>query len=166
MAGWYARAAEIKAANPGMTAAQIGSALGKSSGAVRAALKRMRDTEEEEKDQEHVTGVTKNVTNERNVTPVKKGRPPKVVEAEHIDMVPLVKAARDTAIEAMKNPAVPWNIRAGTAVQIINGPHGQKLAQDLHEDESKEGTTITLPPEVKEAIVAIRQKSRSDGDED
>jgi len=163
MADWYARAAEIKAANPEMTAAQIGSALGKSAAAVRMALKRNRETKEEEN---AVTPVTKNVTDERNVTPGRRGRPPRVVEAEHIDMVPLVKAARDTAIEAMQNPAVPWNIRAGTAVQIINGPHGQRLAQEIDKDGQGEGTTITLPPEVKEAIVAIRQKTRKEREED
>lgn len=154
MADWYARAVELKSANPEMTAAQIGAALGKSASSVRSAIKRMRDQEGVATDE---TDATENVATVRNVTPGHAGRPRLQIDVERIDMTSLIKAARDTAIESMTNENVPWNIRAGTAVQIINGPHGKALAEQAAMDAPKDEREA-LPEHVEEIIVALRRR--------
>lgn len=162
MQDWYERAAEVKATNPEMTAAQIGALLGKSASSVRSALKRFRESDQAVA-QAVATDATENVATERNaaternVTPSRPGRPPRKIDVETIDMAPLIRAARDTAIEAMTNPAVPWNVRAGTAVQIINGPHGKALAEHAAEAAPKDDAD-TLPEHVEELVVSLRRR--------
>jgi DNA-binding Lrp family transcriptional regulator len=152
MAEWHERVAALKAANPQMTSKQMAAAVGKSAAAVRAALKRLRDRE----DDGDVTGVTVRVTPERNVTPTR------VLDADEIDMTSLLRVARDTAIEIMNDRDAPVQVRAGTAVQVLNGIHGKALADAVARAQmptDEEGQQLALPEHVEEIIVAMRRRT-------